>query len=343
MLNTTIASGSFLVALTWALCAMLVCAAILWGLLKTGVAWRLATDIPNDRSLHTLPIPRAGAWGVVPVAVVGIWMANPGLCWVATFAVFLALLSLLDDRRGLPARVRFCGHVAAVVALLNLYPSVQPWWATVAIAFVLVWLINLYNFMDGADGLAGGMTLFGFSGYAAGAVMSAHPSSSLAIAAVTVAGASLGFLVFNFHPARIFLGDAGSIALGFLAGAVGYLGWTDGVWPFWFPPVLFLPFIADASVTLLKRLIRREKFWHAHREHYYQRMVRLGVGHARTAILWYAVMIAGVGVALFGLDRSPVIQWVAVAGWACILICAGWAIDVRWQRFRKLTAARDEK
>ncbi|KAB0659442.1 MraY family glycosyltransferase [Burkholderia diffusa] len=342
MLTSTITSSPFLVAASWALCAALACAAILWGLLKTGLAWQLATDVPNDRSLHTLPTPRAGAWGVVPVAGVGIWMADSEFHWIVALVAFLAIVSLVDDRRGLPARVRFSAHVAAVAVLLSLYPSVQPWWVFLVIAFVLVWLINLYNFMDGADGLAGGMTLFGFSAYAAGAVISAHPSPSLAIAAATVAGASLGFLIFNFHPARIFLGDAGSISLGFLAGAMGYWGWIRGVWPLWFPPLIFSPFIADASATLFKRLLRGEKFWQAHREHYYQRMVRSGLGHALTAVSWYFVMAIGAGVALWGLDRSPLIQWIVVAVWACILICVGGAIDVRWQRFLKLTTEKDE-
>lgn len=343
MLNSTITSNPFPHVAIGALCAALACGAILWMLLKTGVAWRLATDIPNDRSLHTQPIPRAGAWGLVPVAEVGIWITGPEFRWVVILAAFLAIVSVVDDRRGLPARVRFSAHVTAVVALLSIYPGPQPWWAIIAIAFVLVWLINLYNFMDGADGLAGGMTLFGFSSYAAGAIISAHPSPSLAIAAATVAGAGLGFLIFNFHPARIFLGDAGSISVGFLAGAIGYWGWISKVWPLWFPPVIFSPFIADASVTLLKRLLRREKFWQAHREHYYQRMVRSGVGHTLTAISWYVVMVVGASIALWGLDRSPVVQCSVVGGWTCVLICVGYAIDARWRGFLKTTTARNEK
>jgi UDP-N-acetylmuramyl pentapeptide phosphotransferase/UDP-N-acetylglucosamine-1-phosphate transferase len=243
----------------------------------------------------------------------------------------------------LPARVRFCAHVAGVAALLVLYPASVPWWALIAIAFVLVWVVNLYNFMDGADGLAGGMTLFGFSGYAAAALLSPHPVPELAVAAAAVSGASLGFLVFNFHPARIFLGDAGSISVGFLAGAVGYWGWAHGVWPIWLPPLMFSPFIADASVTLTKRLLRGEKFWQAHREHYYQRMVRSGLGHGQTALLWYIVMAAGCGLALWGLVRGPAMQWTVVAAWALTLACMGRAVDARWSRFLKLSMEKVEK
>ena len=90
----------------------------------------------------------------------------------------------------------------------------------------------------------------------------------------------------------MFLGDAGSISLGFLAGGLGLAGWTQGAWPPWFPVLVFSPFIVDASLTLAVRLLRGNKPWQAHREHLYQRMVRSGLGHGRTAMLWYAVMIA---------------------------------------------------
>jgi UDP-N-acetylmuramyl pentapeptide phosphotransferase/UDP-N-acetylglucosamine-1-phosphate transferase len=212
------------------------------------------------------------------------------------------------------------------------YPADVPWWVLALLCFLLVWLVNLYNFMDGADGLAGGMALFGFGGYAVGALTSTHGDIALALAAATIAGAAAGFLLFNFHPARIFLGDAGSIPLGFLAGALGYWGWKNGVWPVWFPAFTFAPFIGDASITLLRRLWRGEKFWQPHREHYYQRMVRLGLGHAATALIWYLVMAAGIMFALLAIHFVPIFQWIAVAGWALLLLLGGSAVDRRWKR-----------
>ncbi|KVM87851.1 MraY family glycosyltransferase [Burkholderia stagnalis] len=309
-------------------------AGILWILLRSGLAWSLATDIPNDRSLHTRPTPRVGGWGIVPVVCMVVWFVSPTLRGVALAAAALALLSQIDDRRGLPARIRFAGHVAAVVAFLLVYSTALPWWALVAIGFLMVWLVNLYNFMDGADGLAGGMALFGFGGYSLVALTGPHPSVDLALCGAAIAGAAAGFLLFNFHPARIFLGDAGSITLGFLAGAFGVYGWLSGAWPIWLPAQLFAPFIADASVTLLRRLLRGEKFWHAHREHYYQRMVRSGVGHARTALCWYAVMGAGIIAAIWALRLSAPLQWVVVLSWYGLLAVMGLAIDVRWRRFQ---------
>ncbi|MDR8742257.1 putative undecaprenyl-phosphate N-acetylglucosaminyl 1-phosphate transferase [Burkholderia pseudomultivorans] len=236
--------------------------AILRVLLATGLAWRLATDIPNDRSLHTLPTPRVGGWGIVPVCVVALLALAPRLWLIAAAAAGLAAISQIDDRRGLPARVRFSAHLAAV------------------------------------------------------------------------AGAALGFLLLNFHPARLFLGDAGSIPLGFLAGALGYWGWRTDVWPIWFPALVFAPFIADASVTLLRRLLRGEKFWQAHREHYYQRMVRSGVGHGRTALYWYLIMLMGVAVALWAKGRPEPQQWLSFFVWYGVLALFGLSIDMRWRRFQ---------
>jgi UDP-N-acetylmuramyl pentapeptide phosphotransferase/UDP-N-acetylglucosamine-1-phosphate transferase len=317
-----------------ALLSACVCAAILLGLLRTGLAWRLATDIPNDRSLHVRPTPRVGGWGIVPVSVVAILVMAPSLWCAAAGAAFLAAVSQIDDRRGLPARVRFAAHLVAVVGFVALYPASVPWWMLAALSFLMLWLVNLYNFMDGADGLAGGMALFGFGGYAVAALIGAHSLPQLALACAAVAGAALGFLLFNFHPARIFLGDAGSISLGFLAGALGYWGWLGDAWPIWFPAMVFAPFIADASITLARRLLRGEKFWQPHREHYYQRMVRSGLGHAVTAKAWYVVMVTGIMIAICMLGRSPAVQWCAVAAWIVVLCLMGVAVDLRWRRFQ---------
>ncbi|RQU85172.1 glycosyl transferase [Burkholderia cenocepacia] len=336
---TTIADMHFLIS-TWpdaaavALAAAIASTAILRMLLATGLAWRLATDIPNDRSLHTLPTPRVGGWGIVPVCVVALLVLAPHLWLIAIAAAGLAAMSQIDDRRGLPARVRFSAHLAAVVALIVVFPADAPWWLLVGIGFVMVWLTNLYNFMDGADGLAGGMALFGFGAYAVAALTAPTSSPDLIVAGSAVAGAAFGFLLLNFHPARLFLGDAGSIPLGFLAGALGYWGWRAGVWPIWFPALVFAPFIADASVTLLRRLLRGEKFWQAHREHYYQRMVRAGVGHRRTALYWYLIMLAGIIVAVWAMGRPELQQWLSFFAWYGVLACLGLAIDMRWRQFQ---------
>ncbi|RQS70141.1 glycosyl transferase [Burkholderia sp. Bp8963] len=330
-----LAITTWLTAAAVALAAAVASTTILRALLATGLAWRLATDIPNARSMHTRPTPRVGGWGIVPVCVVAMLALAPQMWLIAVAAAGLAALSQIDDRRGLPARVRFAAHLAAVVALIVLYPAAAPWWLLAGVGFVMVWLTNLYNFMDGADGLAGGMALFGFGAYAVAALSDAHPSPDLVAGGAAIAGAALGFLLLNFHPAKLFLGDAGSIPLGFMAGALGYWGWRHGAWPIWFPAMVFAPFIADASVTLLRRLLRGEKFWQAHREHYYQRMVRSGIGHARTAIYWYLIMLAGIIVALWALGRQQLQQWLLFVAWYGVLACIGLVIDMHWRRIQK--------
>ncbi|WP_175807545.1 MraY family glycosyltransferase [Burkholderia cenocepacia] len=329
-----LANPTWLTTAAVALAAAFASTTILRVLLATGWAWRLATDIPNDRSLHTLPTPRVGGWGIVPVCVVALLTLAPRLWLIAIAAAGLAAMSQIDDRRGLPARMRFSAHLAAVVALIVVFPADAPWWLLAGVGFAMVWLTNLYNFMDGADGLAGGMALFGFGGYAVAALGGPHTSPDLAVAGAAVAGAALGFLLLNFHPARLFLGDAGSIPLGFLAGALGYWGWRTDVWPIWFPPMVFAPFIADASVTLLRRLLRGEKFWQAHREHYYQRMVRSGVSHGRTALYWYLIMLAGIILATWAKGRPELQQWLSFLAWYGVLAWFGWLIDLRWRRFQ---------
>jgi UDP-N-acetylmuramyl pentapeptide phosphotransferase/UDP-N-acetylglucosamine-1-phosphate transferase len=156
--------------------------------------------------------------------------------------------------------------------------------------------------MDGSDGLAAGMTVIGFAAYAGAAALADEPE--LATICLCIAAAAAAFLVFNFHPARIFLGDVGSIPLGFLAGALGIIGWNDEAWPLWFPCAVFAPFIADATLTLVRRLIRGERVWQAHREHYYQRMVRSGLGHRGTAYIAYGIMALCAGAALLGLPPA---------------------------------------
>ncbi|QGZ60801.1 MraY family glycosyltransferase [Paraburkholderia acidisoli] len=336
-MHVSIPAVAVLIALV---CASL-CAAILAVLLKSGLAWRLATDIPNDRSLHVRPTPRVGGWGMMPVAVAAILLLAPSLWLIALGTLLLMGISQIDDRRGLPARVRFAAHFVAVGALVLVYPAPVPWWCAAVVAFLMLWLVNLYNFMDGSDGLAGGMALFGFGGYALAALAGPHPLPALGWAAAAIAGSAAGFLLFNFHPAKVFLGDAGSIPTGFLAGALGYWGWRTGVWAIWFPALVFSPFIADASATLLKRLARGEKFWQAHREHYYQRMVRSGTGHAATALIWYVVMGLGTALAVWSLGRSPALQWAIVGAWVAILVVMGLAIDVRWRSFQSPARQRE--
>ena len=308
--------------------------ALIFIMLRSG-AVQFAMDNPNQRSLHSVPILRTGGIAII----VGILFASLGLAafqWLwppLLLAVALAGVSCIDDIRGLPVLLRFTAHFgAALLCVASSLPELDPIELTAAV-FFLVWMTNLYNFMDGSDGLAGGMALFGFGFYGTAAWLAGN--AALTAASISVAAAAAAFLVFNFHPAKVFMGDTGSISLGFLAAALGLLGWTRGVWPVWFPGLVFSPFLVDASVTLARRLGRGDKIWQAHKEHYYQRLVRMGHGHRNTALMEYLLMIGVGGSAIWGSSLDHKTQLVLVLSWGCLYTVLGWVIDTRWKRFNE--------
>jgi UDP-N-acetylmuramyl pentapeptide phosphotransferase/UDP-N-acetylglucosamine-1-phosphate transferase len=213
---------------------------------------------------------------------------------------------------------------------IALLADANGWLVVTFAAVAVIWMLNLYNFMDGSDGLAGGMTLIGFGCYGAAAWLAGD--ESFAAANFSVAASAAAFLLFNFHPARIFLGDSGSIPLGFLAAAMGFIGWMSGDWPLWLPLLVFSPFIADASVTLLKRGWRGEKVWQAHREHYYQRMVQHGLGHRNTALLAYILMLASGVSAMWATRQDPSVQYGVGIAWCGVYLIIMSASDHYWER-----------
>jgi phospho-N-acetylmuramoyl-pentapeptide-transferase len=315
--------------------AALACASVILFLLKRGD--RLPLDHPNERSLHARPVPRVGGIGIVAGTLLAFALlrAEPLL---AALVAALAVVSYLDDRAHLPIAVRFGAHaLAAIVFVLAAAPDLHPLWQA-ALAVATMWLTNLYNFMDGADGLAGGMALFGFGAYALAAWLAGD--AVFAVVAASIAAAAAAFLVFNFPPAKVFMGDAGSIPLGFLAAALGLLGWREQHWPLWFPLLVFSPFVVDASVTLLRRTLRCERFWQAHKTHYYQRLVQLGWGHRDTALAEYALMAVCGAAALWSLGQPHGMQ-LTVLGAAILLYCAlAAAIDLAWLRHQ--SASRND-
>jgi UDP-N-acetylmuramyl pentapeptide phosphotransferase/UDP-N-acetylglucosamine-1-phosphate transferase len=290
----------------------------------------LALDEPNERSLHVQPVPRTG--GIAILA--GSALATPfvgGELWLPMLlALLLAVLSFYDDVRGLRRRTRFIVHFTAAALLIWYVMNPMNLVEMLLLVLAVVWITNLYNFMDGADGVAGGMAIIGFGAYAVGAWLAGH--YALAALCIALAAASAAFLVHNFHPARIFLGDVGSIPLGFLAAALGIVGWRDDAWPLWFPLLVFGPFNADATITLFKRLLRREKVWRPHRDHYYQRIVRMGMGHRTAALIGYVVMTICATAALLGRGQPPALQALAFGAGAAVLAAMALWVDVRWSR-----------
>ena len=194
---------------------------------------------------------------------------------------------------------------------------------------IIVCAMNFYNFMDGSDGLAAAMTLVGFATYAIAALLANAVVGELQAA---LAAATLPFFFFNFPPARVFLGDVGSVPLGFLAAVFGISGIESMLWPFWFPVLVFLPFIADATVTLARRTLRGDRIWRAHREHYYQRLVRMGFGHSGVLALYGALMVGCSLSALAALERSPASGIAILVFWIAVCAMLFLTIDHAWRK-----------
>jgi len=312
--------------------------AVTYGALRLLVAkfGRMALDRPNERSLHEQPVPRTGGIALLVGAAVSLAFGVASLWLPIVLAAGLAVLSFVDDVRGVHTGMRLAAHLVAAGLLVwyLLYPMHPFEMALLALA--VAWITNLYNFMDGSDGLAGGMALIGFGAYAVAAMLGGQ--AALAALNIALAASAGAFLLLNFPPARIFLGDVGSVPLGFLAAALGLAGWRDDIWPLWFPLLVFAPFIGDATLTLLRRLARGERVWHAHREHYYQRLVRMGAGHRGAAFAGYALMLVCALAALYGRGAAPAVQAAAVGAAVIVLVAVAVWIDVRWARHLRRAA-----
>lgn len=305
---------------------------IIWWLAK-GRLSALVLDHPTARSLHERPMPRTGGLGLLAGALLALGIIAPNLPDAMGIALgALLVVSFLDDLYGISAFWRLLAHLAAAgfFAAMVLYGD-YGWLATAAATLAIAWMANLYNFMDGSDGLAGGMALIGFSFYGAAAWLAG--STEFALVNFSIAAAAAAFLIFNFHPARVFMGDVGSVPLGFLAAALGLIGWLQRDWEPWFPVLAFAPFIVDASVTLARRAWKREKVWEAHRDHYYQRLVRMGWGHRNTALAEYALMFgsgaAGLAILHVPWSTQALVLGAIALGYAALVAL----VERSWHRY----------
>jgi UDP-N-acetylmuramyl pentapeptide phosphotransferase/UDP-N-acetylglucosamine-1-phosphate transferase len=243
-------------------------------------------DIPNLRSNHKVPTPKGGGLAVVMALVICLLIADISFGIILSLLILTAI-SLLDDLIGIPVIVRLLVQIVAVAIPLSgirdpILNDLLPLWLDhTIIALLWVWFINLFNFMDGIDGLAGTeMFCIGLGLCLLIALMGNFPDN-LSVYSLLVLAAAGGFLWWNWHPAKIFLGDVGSIPIGFLLGYLLLLALQQGH----FYSVLILPayYLSDGGITLLARLRRGEKPWVAHSEHYYQQAVRNGRSHAAVA------------------------------------------------------------
>ncbi|WP_420345810.1 MraY family glycosyltransferase [Pelagibius sp.] len=300
----------------------------------TGVVLRLLLswqifDRPNDRSSHRVATPRGGGLAVIPVVALA-WIAGafvfapvaPGF-WVVTGGLAaVAAVSWLDDLRSLPASLRFAVQIVAVAAalwgsgetLLVFQGLLPPLADHLLVALLWVWFINLFNFMDGIDGISAVESASVAGGLALCAALAGLGAGYIFWAA-SLAAAALGFIRWNWSPARIFLGDVGSVSLGYLLGWLLILLAAQGFWA----AALILPlyYLADASWTLGRRALKGEPVWKAHRQHFYQRAVQRGHSHAAVStriLICNGVLVAAALLAVGGLTwPALVLACLAVA------------------------------
>lgn len=298
--------------------------------------WSLARgilDVPNERSSHDSPTPRGG--GVIIVLVTLVVFVSYGFLsgkaispYFIAASVILAAISWLDDLYSLPFYIRLLVHFAVAIVFVVcvgsfgsvLIPGLSNSASFGAAGPVLtmgwiVWMINAYNFMDGIDGIAG------IQGVAAGAAWAVFgillPSSGLVLLGGTLAAVSLGFLIFNWSPAKIFMGDVGSSFLGFAFAVLPLLAVgdakdsPDGRLAYAAVAFLWL-FFVDTVVTLFKRVFEGKRFWNAHREHLYQQLVIGGISHARVSAIYGLTAFLIAALVLFQIGYNGIISYFAL-------------------------------
>ena len=286
-------------------------------------------DVPNARSLHAQPVPRGGGLAIAAVVIItqllvlasARWALQSGLV-TTLVATGFAALGWADDRasRGVVWRLLMQSLLALLFVSLAL-PAELTIASRALLWLAVLWSVNLFNFMDGADGVAGVQTVA--AGIGLGVLLHLSSQPGAAVVAFSLAGAALGFLRFNWHPAQIFLGDVGSYFIGFELAALVILSAQAGHGP-WPALILVAPFVLDATLTLLMRGLRGAAVWRAHREHVYQRLVLRGCSPARVAAVMLMVLL---GVCW------PGAAWSVQAGVTPALLVYG-LLAIIWWRLR---------
>ncbi|MBA4421214.1 MAG: hypothetical protein C0391_08705 [Anaerolinea sp.] len=308
----------------------------------------LVMDIPNERSSHSIPTPRGGGLAIVLITLVVILLYNlisgewrDGVVYL-TGGLILAVLGWRDDMKSLPAWVRFLVQgLVAVGTIIGLgYFDTLPFpfighipLGIFGVLITFMWIIgmtNAFNFMDGIDGIAAGVAFIGGIGWMVLVVsgLGAVDSQPFWIA-LAVAGASLGFLIHNWQPAKIFMGDVCSGFLGYTFAVLPLLMKGEPSQPFMSGILLMWVIILDAGVTFIRRAYKREKLFSAHRSHLYQRMVSAGYSHAAVSTTFILLSMLGLAMAL---------GWFRHTGWAQWVILLG--IPVFWAGFSYLGPRR---
>jgi Fuc2NAc and GlcNAc transferase len=305
-------------------------AAIVW-LVRRWAESRRIFDFPNERSSHSIPTPRGGGIGIVVVTVAGMLLTKQPLTLILC-GLAIAGISWLDDLRGVPSAIRLMVHLGAAVATTI---SLGAWSHVGSInlgaagwCFTVLWiagLTNAFNFMDGIDGIAALQAVIAGLGWVVLASLGNAPA--LAVPGLLLAGSALGFLIQNWQPARIFMGDVGAAFLGYELAALTVLASTRGAHLAAAGVLLVWPFVFDTVFTILRRASRSENILKAHRSHLYQRLNQSGADHASVALFYGALAILGVLAAaavVTGIGTIAALTMIALATIALIGL-------VRWR------------
>ena len=304
-------------------------------------------DVPSGRSSHRRPTVTGGGVGLAFALCLsllliasrghGVPRGEFGLFGIAT--IIVAAIGLWDVYRDPPANWRLFLELGAAGLILGggmqfhllrmpWGQNITLWWA--AIPLTLLWMTgmtNLYNFIDGVDGLATVLAIVCSSGVAAVAVATGHPDEALV--AMAIAAGCLGFLWFNFPPAKVFMGDVGSLTLGFVLSvlAIRLSSASQQPVPLVFFLILYSSFLFDTSYTILRRALRGERFWLAHRTHLYERLMLVGWSHLSVTLLYIGLSLVSLVLAFGYLRAGPVGKTVIVG--CQLLICAGQLVFVK--------------
>ncbi|MBN2465602.1 glycosyltransferase family 4 protein [candidate division WOR-3 bacterium] len=311
-------------------------------------------DVPNRRSSHDIPTATAGGIGLALSLVLALLIigsrsqgeSREGLILFAVAAALIAAVGLWDDFRNPPIHWRLLLQVGAAMLVIGggmaLHGFSLPWgpgitFAWAAVPLTLLWitsLTNLFNFIDGADGLANSLAVVCSVGVAAAAFATGHPFEGAVAVAVTAA--CLGFLWYNFPPAQVFMGGVGSLTLGFVLSVLAIRLAASGSQPvpMMFFVILYSSFLFDTSYTLLRRILRGEKFWQAHRTHLYERLLQSGWSHLRVTLFYVGLGLVSLALAIFYLRAGSAGRTAVVALQLVICLVHLMAVKVQEARAR---------
>ena len=303
---------------------------------------RAIIDVPNARSSHVVATPRGGGVAIAAVVILGssvlaLWTRAETAPYALLVAAGLAVAAIgfIDDRRGLSRWPRIVVQACAAIMILAGASStgalIVPGFAEESLyswglaLLALLWLVNLFNFMDGIDGLAGSEAVFVSLALVACVQVASPGLSGASLLGTLIAGATSGFLVLNWPPARIFMGDTGSAFLGLMLGGLSIIAHVEAGMSLWVPVILLGAFVTDATVTLLRRMGRGERWYEPHRMHAYQHLSRRAGGHLPVTIGFLFTNVVWLLPLALVAARRPGIGWICAAvAYGPLILAALW-------------------